>query len=53
LSYTLNMHAGDYYFDALPGDITLTTLLQMLAGEYGSVSHGYVWRTAERRGSVP
>jgi hypothetical protein len=32
---------------------TLTTLLQLLAGEYGSVSHGTVWRSASRSGNVP
>jgi hypothetical protein len=50
LEYTLNLHAGGYYFDALPSDDTLTTMLQMLAGEYGSVTHGYRWRVAELSG---
>jgi hypothetical protein len=44
LNYILNAHLGSG---------TLTTLLQTLAGEYGSVSHGYVWRSAARSGNVP
>jgi hypothetical protein len=43
----------NYDLTAHVGSGTLTTLLQTLAGVYGSVSHGYVWRTAVRNGSVP
>lgn len=44
VSYNLTAHLGSG---------TLTTLLQALAGEYGSVSHGYVSRSAIRSGNVP
>ncbi len=43
-SYTIRAHLGSG---------TLTTLLQVIAGEYGSVSHGYVLRSAVRNGNVP
>jgi hypothetical protein len=43
-SYNLTAHAASG---------TLTTLLQALAGDYGSVGHGDVWRSAVRNGSVP